>query len=423
MDVALAITAIGLLVFLAHLFTAVFEHTRLPDVLWLILIGLLLGPVLGLVQPEHFGAVGPVFTTITLIILLFEEGIGLSLSVLRQAVRGTLALTLASFAVTTAAVGACALALTGLDPVAAFMLGAIVGSTSPTVVIPLVRQLDIQDESRTILFLESAVSDVLSIVVTIALVELYKLGELRVGLVIGAILSSFVLASILGVASGFFWSMLLHKVRNLQHAVFTTPAFLFVVFGLTEQLGFSGYIAALAFGITLGNIQSVELPRLKQLTPLVPLAFNETERVFFAEVAFLLKTFFFVYVGLSVRLTDVLVVSIAGALTLAIYLLRLPVVRSSVQRATPAADASLMAAMAPKGLAAVVLSAIPLQAGVPGGELMRDVTYAVVLFSILLTALLVFLIERTAVGKAYGRVFAGFGGPPPASAADSKARS
>jgi cell volume regulation protein A len=368
MDIALAIAAIGLLVFLAHLFTAVFEQTRLPDVLWLILIGLLLGPLLGFVEPEDFGAVGGVVTTITLIILLFEEGVGLSLTVLRQAARGTLGLTLTGFAATAGAVGACALALTDLDPVAALMLGAIVGSTSPAVVIPLVKQLRMGEESRTILFLESAASDVLSIVVAIALVELHRLGELRVGLMVGEILSSFVLASLLGIGSGFLWSMLLDKVRNLKHAVFTTPAFLFVVFGVTELLGFSGYIAALAFGVTLGNIEAVELPRLKQLTPLVPLTFNDTERVFFAEVAFLLKTFFFVYVGLSVHLTDVGVVSVAGALTLAIYLMRVPVVRLTVRRTTPVGDASLMAVMAPKGLAAVVLSAMPLQAGIPGGD-------------------------------------------------------
>lgn len=411
MEVALAITAIGLLVFLAHAFTAIFRQTKLPDVLLLIIIGLCLGPLLGLVTPADFGAVGPVFTTVTLIILLFEEGSGMSLAVLRQSVRGTLSLTLTSFLLTMAAVGVVAWQLTDLGPIASFMLGAIVGSTSPAVVVPLVRQLNLQGESRTILFLESAFSDVFSIVVTLALLELHRLGELRVGFMVGHLLASFLLASILGVASGFLWALLLNKVRTLQNAVFTTPAFLFVVFGVAELLGFSGYIAALAVGVTLGNVEAVELSKLKELTPLVPITFNETEKIFFSEVAFLLKTFFFVYVGLAVQLTDVWVVSVAFLLTLVIFLLRIPVVRLSVHKSTPASDASLMAAMTPKGLAAVVLASIPLQQGMPGGELMRDVTYAVVLFSIVLTALLVFLLERTRLARLYGWVFSGFAAP------------
>jgi hypothetical protein len=47
----------------------------------------------------------------------------------------------------------------------------------------------------------------------------------------------------------------------------------------------------------------------------------------------------------------------------------------------------------------------------------------VVLFSIVLTAVLVFLLERTALAGVYARVFAGFAGPTSASDADSTAPS
>ncbi len=421
-EIAVTITSVGILVFLAHLFTGVFQQTRLPDVLLLIIIGLFLGPVFGLVTPAHFGAVGSVFTTVTLIVLLFEEGSGISLDVLWKAMRGTSSLTLVSFLVTMAAVGTVAMALTEMDPIVCYMLGAIVGSTSPAVVVPLVRQLDMQESSRTILFLESAVSDVFSIVVALALVELYKLGQLRLGLMVGHILSSFVLASLLGIGSGYLWSILLNKVRTLKNAIFTTPAFVFVVFGIAEILGYSGYIAALAFGVTLGNIGTFKILPWRRYIPHDPITFNEIEKVFFSEVAFLLKTFFFVYVGLSVQLTDLWVISLGFLLTVTIFALRIPVVRLSVQKSTPVADASLMAAMTPKGLAAVVLAAIPLHEGIEGGELIQNLAYAVVLFSIVLTALLVFLLERTTLAKVYGWFFAGFGAqvatPPsrPASA-------
>jgi hypothetical protein len=57
--------------------------------------------------------------------------------------------------------------------------------------------------------------------------------------------------------------------------------------------------------------------------------------------------------------------------------------------------------MAPKGLAAAVLAALPLQYGIAGGEVIRDTTYMVVLFSISLTAVLVMAYPAPAVRSLY----------------------
>ena len=84
MEHALVLVFIGLLVFLAHLFVALFERTRVPDVLYLILIGVIVGPVLGIVSPEDFGKVGGVFTTVALVVILFEAGLELSVESLRS---------------------------------------------------------------------------------------------------------------------------------------------------------------------------------------------------------------------------------------------------------------------------------------------------------------------------------------------------
>ena len=43
MELAPVIVFVGLLIFLAHFFVALFEKTRIPDVLYLIIIGLILG--------------------------------------------------------------------------------------------------------------------------------------------------------------------------------------------------------------------------------------------------------------------------------------------------------------------------------------------------------------------------------------------
>ena len=77
MEIAATMIAVGLLVFSAHLFSGLFQRTRIPDVIPLVAIGLLIGPILRIVPTETFGKVGDVFTTIALIIILFEGGAGI----------------------------------------------------------------------------------------------------------------------------------------------------------------------------------------------------------------------------------------------------------------------------------------------------------------------------------------------------------
>lgn len=389
MNSAFTILVVGGIVFLSHWFHGIFEKKGIPDVLLLMLVGLFVGPILGIIHAEDFGVAGPMFTSITLVIILFEGGLGLNLNELKNSIRGSTSLTLINFFATFIVVGVIAYFLLGLDLLVALTLGAILGGTSSAVVIPMVRLLKIREESRTILVLESAISDVLCIVFALALIEATMSGSLQVGLIIGKILSSFILAAVVGIAGAIVWSILLNRIRTIQNSIFTTPAFVFIVYGVAELLGYSGAISALLFGITLVNIEQFNFSFLKKYVTTEPIALNQTERVFFSEIVFLLKTFFFVYIGLSIRLDSFTALLFGLVLAIVMFVVRIPVVRYSIKSPLPIFDKTIMAAMVPKGLAAAVLAGIPMQQGIVGGELVRNVTYAVVLISIVFTSVLI----------------------------------
>jgi len=400
--VAQVIAFVGILVFLAHLFTGIFSRTRIPDVVLLIVIGICIGPVLNLVSPSQFGAVGPVFTTITLIIILFESGLSLKLGMLRTALTGALILAPLSFFFTMVVVAGLGVWLADLEVLPAFFLGAIVGSTSETVVIPLLRQMGVKEETKTLLSVESSVNDVLSIVITVALVNAYVGGgAFEIASVSGNLIASFLVALVFGIIGALIWSVLLNRIHAIKNAMFTTPAFVFVIYGLVETLGFSGAIAALSFGITIGNIEALRIPIFKTMTVREPAGLNETEKVFFSEVAFLLKTFFFIYLGLSLELISNELIIIAAILTAVAFFLRMPAVKASIRKPLMPKDIAVMAVMIPKGLAAVVLAGIPLQQGVAGGETIQNVTYGVVLFSIVITSIMVLFLEKTPLPRLY----------------------
>ncbi len=408
MNTALVITFIGALVFGAHFFLGMFAKTRIPDVLLLIVIGLILGPLTHLVSPAAFGSVGPVFTTVTLVFILFESGTELHIGTLRTALSGTFILASLNFAVTAAVVAGAAWKFAHLGPMRSLMLGAVLGGTSPAVVIPLSAQLKLGRDASAILFLESAISDVFSIVIAIALLDGMRVGNVHWGTVVGGLLSSFLIASVFGALGAVFWSNLLSRMRELRNGMFTTAAFVFLLFGVTEILGYSGAIAVLVFGIGLGNVAWHGVLLSKRFPFLAPVELNEREKGFFAEIVFLLKTFFFVYIGLSIQFTNLGWITFGLSVTLLIFLARIPIVRFGLHRSIPRGDASRMAAMTPKGLAAAVLASLPLEQHIPGGDLIQNITYAVVLFSILITAILIFLQDQTFVGRFYRLIFVGF---------------
>jgi len=412
MNVAANILVVGALIFGAHLFTGIFSRARVPDVLLLTIIGIILGPVLHLVTPANFGSIGPVFAAVTLIIILFEAGLSLDFDVLKTSIRSTLALAGLNFFISLFAIGAAAHYMLGLPPRLGFMLGAIIASTSPAVIVPLTRQLSMDQGSKTIVFLESALSDVLSIVVAIGFMDSFRLGKLHLTQMIGQIIATLLLAGIAGAGAAFLWSALLLRIRGLENSIFTTPAFVFVLFGVVEMFGFSGYVAAVVFGAVLGNMEVFHsLPWMRKYLPNEAITLNLEERNFLGEVVFLLKTFFFVYVGVSIKFTDPWLIFMAIALTAIIFLFRIPAVWLGLRRETPVRDASLIAIMSPKGLAAVVLASMPLEQNLQDGSKLQSVTYGVVFVSIVLTSVLSFLIERTALARLYAIIFRGFGRP------------
>lgn len=407
----LTIAIMGLLVFAAHLFTEIFSRKRIPDVLMLMIIGLVIGPILHWVSPDALGGVAKIFTTITLVIILFESGTKLHFSTLLNSIKGTIKLTTINFFVTMIIVAVLAMVFERFDISTSLMLGAILGGTSSAVVIPMVGHLKISEKGSTILILESAFSDVLCIVFAWAFLKAIQSGAMHVGQVIGSILSSFILSSVIGFIAAIIWSYLLDKVRHIKNSILTTPAFVFIVYGINQWFGFSGAIAALAFGIGMANIDTIYSKGLivRRVFKSTPTQLNDTERQLFSELVFLLKTFFFVYIGISIHLDNIWSILIGLLISVVLFLVRIPIVKLSVHREKggfPMEDKMFMAGIVPKGLAAAVLATIPIQQGIAGGVVIQNIVFAVILFSITFTSILVPVLEHNnAISRFYRKQF------------------
>jgi len=256
---AFKIVIVGLVVFLAHFLVLVFRRTRIPDVLLLMLGGIVAGPLLHLISTEDFGVVGPVATTIALIVILFESGVNLKLSTLLGAFGQTMIITLVTSLFTAVVVTLVMRAFTPLPLTLCIMTGAILCGTSSAVVIPLIDGLGMSEKPRTVLFLESAITDVLCIIGAVGMLEAARSGNVDAGRIGMQVLISFGSALLIGVVAGLVWSFIMGHIRQFPNTIFTTVAWVFVVYGLTELAGFSGAIAALSVGVTMANLPGLRL--------------------------------------------------------------------------------------------------------------------------------------------------------------------
>lgn len=395
MSANVVLLLIGIFYFSAHLLSYIFQKTLIPDVLVLILVGVVVGPVTGLADVGDFGRMGHIMTIIALTVILFESGTSLKLSALASSLASTLSLTLLTSFMTIGVISVGTVAFFGGDWSMAVLTGAILSGTSSAIVIPMVKSLRVSEKPATVLILESALTDVTCIIGAFAILSSIESGTFGVAGILSEIVISLFAASVLGIICGLIWSLMWERIRRLPDGIFATVAVTFVIYGIAELLGFSGAIAVLAFGATLANapllIKNRALPTI-----------SSTEMGFYREIVFILKTFFFVFLGISIRVSDLTVLSASVVIILLLYFARLWIARFTLSRKSTSADeAALVAVMIPKGLAPAVLASLIAQKNLPGGDTVQAIVFSVVILSIVTTAVLVPLIRREPMRALY----------------------
>ena len=344
-----------------------------------------------------------------MVTILFESGTQLRFSALKDSFKGALKLTALNFVLSAIAIWLFAWLALNMDMVVAMILGCLLGGTASAVVIPIVRQMHMSEKPAIMLILEAAIGNVFSIVLALALMQAIQSRHVEFGAILGDIFSSFILATVMGLIGAIFWALILDKVRNIKYSILTTPAFVFIIYGLNEWMGFSGAIAALAFGIGLANIDSIYNAWLKKFVKKVPVNLNETERSLFSELVLLLKTFFFIYVGMSIQLNQWQPIFIGLIISIMLFILRVPAVRFAISKkeGIPEKELVFMSALNPKGLTAAVLATQAL-IYIPDMRIamfMRNIVFAVILFSIVINSILIPLIDKEkGLYKAYVRL-------------------
>ncbi len=305
MDANVIVILISLALFLAYLSGLLFTLTKVPDMVWMIGFGVLLGPVLGLFKPEIVTSLIPFVVVMALNLLMFEAGLNADLKTFRESLKksgylGVITFTLAVFTVGNLLHFILPAMFTLTE---GLLFGAMIGGTSTSTVLSILGCIgmtnDDAGECRLFLVLESIVTDSLSIVTTMTLIQMPDI-PLYEGF--KDIVFVFVIAGVVGFALGVLWVQVLDVARNRPFNYIMTIAVLSMSYIIGEQMGGpgAGALSGLVFGLTMTNY------------PLLAARFNLKQnvrvekrrlRAFYEEITFLIKSMLFLFVGLQFSFT------------------------------------------------------------------------------------------------------------------------
>lgn len=364
MDVVTALIIIATILLLGVFGEFFFRKTGIPDALWLMLFGFVITTILNVISPQAFSAIVPIFVVVTLVVILFEGGLHLKLTgVVKASLAGIgLAISFFIFSVIIVTGLTYLMSLLGFYPDwtlwTGILLGTILGGTSSVGVIALVQFANLGEEASDILVIESAFNDALCIVVVSTLV-IYLLGTTSsVGIksVLQGISAGFAIGIVIGIAFGFVWLYLLYKLESNKdmrnYFYFFTLAALFFIYILTDYVGGSAVIACFIFGLIMGNTLLI-----KQLFKIERMYEVDKDLLLInSQLAFLIKSFFFVLIGMLLVLDYRLWIY---GLVITIFLLIpriLAILLVPSTRKIEKAKRTLLYFIYPKGLASGILA-------------------------------------------------------------------
>jgi NhaP-type Na+/H+ or K+/H+ antiporter len=393
MSTAIIIIFIGIFIFWGHYLAAIFEKRGIPDVLGLMLIGMLLGPITGLVDPTSFDTFGKLFSHLVLVFILFESGTDLKISEVKKSFRLSAGITVFGFFITWIVLAVLTYVIFDISILSCLFIGAALGGTSSAVVVGLVRKIKVEPKTSTILIMESVETDVFTLAIPISILGLMITGHIEINMVLSQFVASLIIALMIGVGGAFLWSVIITRFPDLKSTKFSTPAFLLILYGLTEYLQFSGPLTALSFGIAIGNLKYFEPRFLEKIIPDQDIVLPTEERSFFSELVFLLRTFFFLFIGMSIQIHRMDWLLWGALMTLTLCFVRIMYVPLVVPKSTPVLDKAVISSMIPKGLGAAVVATLPFQSGVADGDIIRAICFSLILFSTMFTVIFFFLIH------------------------------
>ncbi len=419
METEVVFFSIGIITIIGYIASNIFDRTGIPDTPFLIILGFIAALFIAstastATEQESLSLtlvqIAPYLSTLAIAVILFNGGMYLKIrQVIEETPRG--------FFVTSTSVIITIFVLTvvgylinsfvfdnlwgtGRDALfASLFFGAALCGTSSAVIIPLVNKLNLNKKAETFLTIESAFTDVFVVVLSVTILSIYtgtsnpESSDGVSSILLQGIAGKFSIGIVFGILGGLIWLKILQSFpirvsriasqQDVTHDDILTLTTCLMLYGFSEMSGGNGALAALCFGLVLGNGKEFGfIPSFRDN----PVDAGSLMRKFQGQISFLLTTFFFVYLGMIFEPATKIIL-------LGVFITGLLVVARNLSfRITLKKDKSMMknlpllSSLLPRGLAAAAVSQLPSTLGYEW-PYMQQLVISVIIFTVVAAAI------------------------------------
>jgi CPA1 family monovalent cation:H+ antiporter len=399
-----AIQAFVALLGVAAVVAIVARPLRLPYTVALVVVGLSAGIGRPIVLPGPEPIVAPEVVLVVLLPgLVFEAGYRLDLALLRRSIAPLLFLAMPGVLISASFVAVLLNLGTGLRLDLAFIVGAMVSATDPAAVVSTFRRLPVPRTLATVVEGESLLNDGTGLVVFALAV-----GALTTPITAGGALVTFVgtvvISGAIGIAAGFVAARLMSLVDDHLIELTISVVLAYGTYLLADSLHESGIIATVLAAIVLGNYGRRSTISATGVDAL------DTVWEF---LAYLLTALVFLLVGLAFPITELpdsigwIGWGVLGALVgraVVVYGVLGGGARIMPRSIRPDVPIGWLHVLFWAGLrgAVAVAMALALPVTVPDRALLQEITFGIVLFTVIVQGSTAAAVVRRAVGESPG---------------------
>lgn len=361
----LLLIALAAIILLGYLSDALFRMTRIPEILILLLIGIILVPV-GHIIPEKYTTVlrdfVPLFGSIALIMIMFDGGRKIDFEATVSGSGKGLILAVLDVSFSMIFISLLMHYIFYWPFIYGAILGTTIGETTAVVIVPVATRIKIPNALYNMAITEATFNSVVDILLFYLLLVLFSGSTFVVSSYTKYAVDYLSVAVFLGLIVGFLWLFTLNILKGAKGYV-ATLGIAFLLYGVVDYLGGAAVFAIFIFAIIIGNYKIIG----KHLNLKIDIHENEMSIVE-NELEFIVRTFFFVFIGM-IAIISISYFVYALIITVILVLIRIAEVKLVVKERE---YQGFMVSLLPRGLTVAVLASLLLSMG---GSYFSDIFY------------------------------------------------
>ncbi len=359
------------------------EYVKVPSIVFLLLFGILLGSDgLNLLHPHQLGLGLEVLVALCVAIILFEGGLNLELRELGRVSGSLRNLVTIGTLITLIGGGMAAHWLAEFPWSIAFLYASLVVVTGPTVISPLLKQVQVDRKVATLLEGEGVLIDPVGAILAVVVLDTILNSNAGAIEIVSGLLLRLGIGAIIGGVSGWLLSLILRKSNFISEDLknLLVLAGVWSLFGLAEfSRGESGLMATVVAGIVLG---ASSIPEERML------------RRFKGQLTVLCVSVLFVLLAADLSIASIFALGWGSVLTVLVLMFVIRPISISLctwDSGLNWRQKLFLAWVAPKGIVsasvASLFAIILTQQGINGGDSIKALVFLTIMMTVFLQGL------------------------------------